>query len=258
MARYEKILFATLFLLCVSSFAQYSYKGKAISETKFNELFSNYSKFFFAYKDEIYDLMDSEGKLKSFDGKSGVLSGSVTVAYKKDKEAFVLSPYSVPVYNEKVIARSDSVSRIGGSIGGNNAQTVRTLSHITGDNKCLLINILPEDYEEEISVPALRLDKVKENHSNSLDEGVTLATRILPATKEQFEKYITAGGLLYKIEKSNDIYAACNTCGGSGKIKNPKYNRNRMDSKEKIACATCNGSGKTLSSSGKNIKVEVQ
>ncbi len=248
----KRIITAIVLTVCLSSFAQYSYKGKAISESKFNELYSSYSKFLFVYKDEVFDFMDNDGNLKKYDGKSGILSGSVDIAYKKDNEAVVSTSERIAVNSERVI--SNSMSRIGG--GG--ATVVNNVSYQSEDKRYLIINLKPDDYAEKISIPAAGLDKVKENYNQRMDSSDRLASRILPITKEQFIKYLADGNSLFKIEKSNDVYAACGTCGGSGKIKNPQYNRKRMDSKEKIACGTCNGSGKTLSSRGKNIKVELQ
>lgn len=254
----KKIITVILFLVCCLSFGQYSYKGKTISEDKFNELYFFYSKFLFLYKDKVFDLMDNNGDIKKIgryiyaDKNTGMLSGTINLTYKENNKAHVIMSITERIEHQ---GPADDVRRIGGSLGGS-SNLVKDITYKTNQFEFLVINLLPEDYKEKIDIPVLILDRVKKGHGNEINSDYKLATRLLPITREQFAKYLADGNPLYKIEKTPAVKGHCPDCNGSGKVKNPNYNRKKMDSKQVISCDSCKGTGKIISIPEKNIKVE--
>ncbi|GEM_PF-4059558 len=246
------ILLATLMLSGISSFAQYNYKGKQISEDKFNELYSSCSKSLFAYKETVIDLMDDEGNVKNFDGKSGMLSAAVAEAWKDKQQAFVMVDTVTKVSSESAI--ENPLSKIGAATPGKMKET----KTMTVSKPYFVIKMLPEDFGEKFNAPILVLDKVKEGFDKRLAPEDKLAVRLLPVTKEQFAKYLADGNTIYKINKIEAVYDKCPKCQGSGKVKNPNYKLGKTDPKQQyIPCENCKGTGKIVKTPSKAEKTEI-
>ena len=186
----------------------YSYNGKPIPENKFNKLYNKFGKNIFYYKGDFFDLANDDGELKGYKDGCGIINIKLTSINKSSKEA--------------------------------NCET-------SSDDHYYIINLNNEDFAENLNIPVLKVDKVKEGYVNKILSFETLIARLNPTTKEQFAEYLAKGNVFY----TNSAYKTdsrceqktCGQCSGSGKITNSSYNRNRLGSEPLVRCSTCNGTG---------------
>jgi len=214
----KKIASGIIMLLSLSTFAEYKYMNKEITETQFEKLHTSFGKYIYAFETKTYDFSTSEpNKLRLFNDNDDVY-GIVSV-------------------------RINSVDAEKKTIAAERIDEAATKQIDQSGKRCLIINANCKNLKDKAELPVLKLDKSKYDYP-SLTNATALLTQLQVAGKDQFKTYLDNGGVCYEFKRTTPELVKCDHCKGAGKVHNPSYNSKEKNSPQYITCTHCKGTGK--------------